>query len=377
MDDELAPRRSVRRHSMATDASRDGTVADERLRRQLLTHTGLRRPPDVVEWLGAMQAQEYAAAVWAIALRMRDGAVAADIERAFDNGHILRTHVMRPTWHFVTPADIRWLLELTAPRVHRRMAPYNRQLELDTRTLTRALGVIERALRDGHFLTRAELGERLQRAGLLLTAMQLAHVAMHAELERVVCSGPRRGKRFTYALLAERAPTASRMPREEALGALGHRFLRSHGPATIRDFVWWSGLATPDVRRALDIIKARAEDIGGQTYWTCDWEPRGPTRHQLAHLLPVYDEYIVAYRDRIAVPHGPPKASRRRWTTFEHMMTIAGQVVGTWRPARTAKGVRIDVAPFRRLAGPERDALTRAAHRYEQFLGTPVKVSIA
>ena len=243
-------------------------IADERLRRQRLTAAGLRTPEDVVAWFGAVQAQEYEPAKWALALRMREGVVAADLERAFDEGRILRTHVMRPTWHFVTASDIRWLLELTAPGVHRRMAPYNRQLELDTRTLTRALRVIERALRDQRFFTRAELGEQLQRAALPATSVRLAHVAMHAELERVVCSGPRRGKQFTYALLAERAPKALRLSRDEALATLGTRFFTSHGPATSRDFAWWSGLAAADAKRSIDIIKARRLEVSGRTYWT-------------------------------------------------------------------------------------------------------------
>jgi len=148
-----------------------------------------------------MQAQEYEAAKWALGLRMAEGTVDADIQRAFDEGRILRTHVMRPTWHFVTPADIRWLLELTAPRVQRLMASYNRRLELDARTLTRTIRVFERALRDRCYLTRTELADCLQRAGMPMAGQRLAHVAMHAELEGVICSGPRRGKQFTYALL--------------------------------------------------------------------------------------------------------------------------------------------------------------------------------
>ncbi len=356
----------------------NAAIAAERLRRQLLTRAGRRRPADVVAWFGAMQAQEYEHAKWALGLRLQDGLVDADIESAFQDGSILRTHVMRPTWHFVTPADIRWLLELTAPRVQRRMAVYNGHLGLDARTFARALRVFERALRDGRFLTRAELGERLQRAGLPITSMQLAHVAMHAELEGVICSGPRRGKQFTYALLAERAPNASRLPRDEALAALGRRFFRSHGPATIRDFVWWSGLSTADARRSLDIIDGRHEDVDGRTYWTCDREPRGATRDQLAHLLPIYDEYVVAYRDRLAVLPGPrTTASTRPWTTFQHALVIAGQVAGTWRLGRGPQGVVLDAISLRRVTRPERAALAQAVRRYEAFLSTPVAFSLA
>jgi hypothetical protein len=355
----------------------NAAIAQERLRRQLLTRTGLRRPADVVSWFGAVQAQEYEAAKWGLGLRLRDGAAAADVERAFQEGQILRTHVLRPTWHFVTPSDIRWLLELTAPRIHRVMSYYNNELGLDARTLTRALGLIERALADGSFLTRSELAERLQHVGGPMTGQRLARVVMHAELEGVICSGPRRGKQFTCALLAERAPNAARVSRDEALAMLGRRFWRSHGPAMIRDFAWWSGLTIGDAKRAVDMIKAQREEVDGRTYWSIEQEPRGTTRDVLAHLLPIYDEYLVAYKDREAVPHGPRvTAQTTPFVTFQYAWTIAGQVAGTWRAARGARGVLLDVTALRRVTRPERTALVQAIGRYEAFLGTPVAFSV-
>jgi hypothetical protein len=354
------------------------TIAGRRLDNQLLARTGLRRPADVVAWLGAVQAQEYEAAKWALGLRIQNGTVDADIERAFNKGHILRTHVMRPTWHFVTPADIRWLLDLTAPRVHLRMAPYNRRLELDAQTLARSTGVIERAIGDGRHLIRTELGERLQHAGLAISGQRLAHVVMHAELEGVICSGPRRGKQFTYALLAERAPRAQRLSRDEALATLSRRFFRSHGPATIRDFVWWSGLMTADAKRALDIIKARREEVGGRTYWTFGSRARGAARSELVQLLPVYDEYVIAYRDREALPHGSAALTvgSNGPVNFYHPLLISGQIAGTWRATRSSRGVRIRAIPLRRLTDRERRALTRAVERYERFLSAPVEYSV-
>lgn len=353
-------------------------IAERRLKGQRITDTGLRRPADVVEWLGAVQAQEYEAAKWAVGLRLKDGVVDADIERAFNEGRILRTHVMRPTWHFVAPSDIRWLLKLTAPRVQRVMASYNRQLELDARTLARGIAVMERALRDGQYLTRMEIGERLGRVGLSMAGQRLAHVVMHAELEGVVCSGPRRGKQFTYALLAERARDGQLLSRDEALDQLGRRFFRSHGPATIRDFVWWSGLTTADAKRALDIIKARGQEIEGRHYWTFGSAPRGAVRESLVHLLPVYDEYLVAYRDRHAIPHAasPVIAGARGPVNFYHALVIAGQVAGTWRTTRQARGVILRVVPLRRLSVRERRSLAETVDRYGRFLSVPVTLSV-
>ena len=344
-------------------------IAERRLANQRITRAVPGRPAAVVRWLGAVQAQEYEAAKWAIGLRMPAGAADGGIEAAFNQGRILRTHVMRPTWHFVAPSDIRWLLELTAPRVQRLMSSYNRRLELDARTLTRGTAVIERALRGHRYLTRTELGERLQRAGLAMAGQRLAHLVMHAELEGVICSGPRRDRKFTYALLAERAPKARSLSRDEALATLGQRFFRSHGPATIRDFAWWSGLSTADAKRAVEMIRAVREDLGGRSYWTHGSAPRGTARGDMAHLLPIYDEYLVAYRDREAVPHGPSTiASRRGSVTFQHALVVNGEVAGTWRTTRRGDDVSIHVVPLRRLSRVERGAVAEAVRRYERFL---------
>lgn len=347
----------------------NSAIAKQRLRSHAITRAGLRRPEDVVRWLGAVQAQEYEPAKWALGLRLNDNAVDADVERAFDDGRILRTHVMRPTWHFVTPADIRWLLELTGPRVQLRMTPYNRHLELDARTFARGLKAFERTLRDHQYLTRIELSERLADAGLPMTGQRLAHVTMEAELEGVICSGPRRGKKFTYALLAERAPGARRLSRDESLATLTRRFFRSHGPATVRDFVWWSGLTTADARRGLEINKARREDMDGKAYWTVGPPPPAATRDHRVHLLPIYDEYIVAYRDREAVPHTTHHTvgNRTQLTIFQHALIVDGQVAGTWRTTPAQRGATT-IVPLRRLKADERQALAEAVLRYERFV---------
>jgi hypothetical protein len=327
--------------------------------------------------MGAVQAQEFGPALWGLAQRMNGGWHEARVERAFQEGKILRTHVLRPTWHFVPAVDIRWMLELTAPRVQLRMAPYNRHLELDARTLNRAARVFERALRDGRFLTRNELGARLAQAGIAATGQRLAHIAMHAELEAIVCSGPRRERQFTYALVAERAPRARRLDPDEALAELTRRYVRSHGPATVRDFVWWSGLRTADAMRGLDLMGARRELIDGLTYWSCADSTADAVRESRAHLLPVYDEYLVAYRDREAVPHLPgPLAATGRPGGFQHALVLRGQVAGLWRPVRNGSAVTVQVIAASRPRGAGERALDEAAERYSAWLGAPVSVSL-
>jgi Winged helix DNA-binding domain len=353
-------------------------IAEQRLLNQGIARPGRREPADVVAWLRAVQAQEYPAAKWGLALRMPDGTTDRTIERAFDAGRLLRTHVMRPTWHFVTPADIYWMLDLTASRVQRTMASYIRQQELDT-TLTRATGIFERALRDGQSLTRAELGAHLARGGVAAKGVRLALLTVYAELEQVICSGPRRGRRFTYALLAERAPRARRLSRDAALAEITRRYFSSHGPATIRDFVWWSGLTSADAKRGLETNRARPEVVDGRTYWTMGGTSAKGMRREASYLLPIYDEYLVAYRDRDAVPHSTSviQFRTRGSVTFQHALVIAGQVAGTWKAVRNAGGLVVEVFPLRRLTGPERRALIKTTAHYGRFLGTPISLSLA
>ena len=349
------------------------TIADQRLRNQRITHPGPRGAEKLVAWMGAVQAQEYGPARWGLGLRLPGNSSDAAIERATDKGRILRTHVLRPTWHFVNASDIRWLLELTGPMVQRRMASYDRQLGLDARVMTRSVDVIERALGQHRYLTRRELGVELGRAGLPTGSSPLAHIAMHAELEGVICSGPRRGKQSTYALLSDRAPHARRLPRDEALAELARRYLRSHGPATVRDFVWWSGLGTADARRGLEMIRARSRDIDGLRYWSLGRARAAVSSGKtVVHLLPVYDEYLVAYRDQQAVPRPAYVLGG-----FLHALVIGGQVAGTWRISPGPKGLLMNVTALRRLTSIERRALARAVTRYSRFLGVPVSLAVA
>ena len=323
-----------------------------------------------------MQAQEFAAARWAIGLRVPN-VTDASVAAAFDAGRILRTHVLRPTWHFVAPADIRWMLELTAPHVQRAMAYQRRQLELDNRVCIRAIDVIARALAEEEYLTRGELGARLARSRVKAAGTRLAHLAAYAELEGVICSGPRRDKQFTYALLATRAPRARRMPRDEALAELTRRFFQSHAPATIRDFVWWSGLSTADAKRGLEMNRARPRVVDGLTYYTLDGARASRRGGAAVHLLPVYDEYVVAYRDREAVPHWPAATPARGVATFQNVLVSAGQIAGTWRAGRKGTAVTVDVAPLRPLSASERRSLGATVTRYGRFLAAPVSRSVA
>jgi hypothetical protein len=340
-------------------------IAEERLRNQGITDPKHRRPEDVVTWLGAVQAQEYVPAKWALALRMRGGGTNDEIERALDDGRIIRTHVMRPTWHFVPAADVGWMLELTAPRVHRVLSRYYPHHGIDAALCRRATKIFERALRTGDDLTRAELESHLESAGMKANGIKLALLTIYAELEGVICNGKRRGKQLTYALLGERVAKLRRLTRDEALAELTRRYFTSHGPATIRDFVWWSGLTTADAKRGLEMIRARKSVVGDGTYWSLDTAAARLPARGTVFLLPIYDEYIVAYRDLVAVPRAAGSSGR-----LQQALVIGGEVLGTWRAVASKKNLELDIAAPKRLNRAEHVALKKTRARYEQFLGT-------
>jgi hypothetical protein len=352
----------------------------ERLQRQGLARPRHRAPEDVVTWFGAMQAQEFEPALWGIGLRLQGEPSFGDVEGAIDDGRIVRTHVMRPTWHFVAQADIRWLLQLTAPRVHQAMSSYRRKLELDRRILARCCALFERALDGGRFLMRAELAERLARAKMPMTGSRLAMAVMYAELEGVVCSGPRRGRKFTYANFTERTTKPRRLDRDEALAELCRRYLQSHGPATVKDFSWWSGLTMADGRRAIEILGARRREEGGLAYWSLpDKLPSSArSRGTMPLLLPIYDEYLVAYRDRVVVPHSQARITKvAGWNvTFQHAVVINGKVAGTWRIPGVADRISIDVTLVRGVSARDKSAVVSAAKRYGRFRGLAVDVRL-
>ncbi len=354
-------------------------VVRRRLVNQHLATPRLSRPGQLVAWLGAVQAQDYPGAKWALAQRLRDGTDAA-IERAFADGKILRTHVMRPTWHFVSADDIRWLLDLTAPRVKAAWRYYDRQAGMEESLFRRTNRIIVRGLRDGVQLTRQEIASLMQRAGLadwLRPPNAMGHIMGHAELDGIVCSGAMRGGQFTYALLDERAPRARTLPREEALAELTKRYFRSHGPATIQDFTWWSGLTIADAKAGLELAKSSiAKTISGdRTYWMSRSKQASADVPPSARLLPNFDEYIVGYADRSAQRASSTASERGAMNVlFKHTIVIGGTIAGTWTRVIQKDAVTIAIEPLATLGRAERKLVAMAAERYGRYLGKPVEV---
>jgi len=300
--------------------------------------------------------------------------VEADLDRAFDAGEILRTHVLRPTWHFVAPEDLRWLLALTAPRVRRASAYQYRLLGIDGPLTARARGVIEAALEGGLSRTREELGSDLRAAGIDATGVRLAYLVGDAELEAAICSGPRKGKRQTYALVDERVPPAPLRTRDAALTELALRYVEGHGPAQVADLAWWSGLTLRDARIALESATPPLvrERVGERTFYASADGP-DPLLSPIVHLLPNYDELLVAFRDRTdAFDPGLPADLRVAQVILGHVVVRSGLVVGRFRRRDEQASIRLDLDIAVRLDDAEREALGAGVGRFEAFVGRPV-----
>lgn len=354
-------------------------IAASRLRTQRLTGEPLASAVEVVRLFGAVQAQDYTGAKWALGQRAV-GAADASIDRLFDEGRIVRTHVLRPTWHFALPEDIRWLLELTGPRIRRSLAGRFRRLGLDESDVAHATEIFQEELAGGRFLTRPELGEALGAAGIAPDGQRLPHLLMAAELDGVIVSGRRRGKQLTYALLAERAPGARTLERPEALAEIARRYFQGHGPAQLQDFIWWSGLTASDARSGLALAAGDLQrcDIEGKEYWlAADAGLDGPVT-AAAHLLPNWDEYTVGYRDREAAlpPNQPFDPTLFSFgSILSNVATIAGRVRGAWRRVSTSGSIRVELRMLDRLEAAEGEAIEESGQRLSRFLEQPVELA--
>ena len=362
---------------------RDGSdlwsIASRRMSSSLLWSEPLSEPEDVVRWFGAAQAQDYEPAKWGIAMRTTS-AGNSDLDRLIDEGHILRTHALRPTWHFVSPADIRWLQALTGPRVHVLNGHHYRLQGLDRELLARCERLIVRWLEGEGDLTRKEIGDRLSAEGIEAKGSRLAYIMMSAELNGVLCSGERRGATHTYALISRRAPEALELTEDQALRELIVRYFQSHGPATVGDFRWWSSLTVAQIRRGIELAgdRLRAEKMGDDALWSVGSAHRSRPAHPTVHLLQAYDEYTVAFADTKNAVDADGIATRPSvidGRAFYNALIVDGQLAGWWRRSLSRHQIVLEVRPSRRLSAHERESLHAAAERYGRFHDLPVRVA--
>jgi hypothetical protein len=349
------------------------------MQNQRLIGAGCATAEEVVGWLGAVQSQDYGPAQWSVAQRSAN-LTEADLEQALNAGAILRTHVLRPTWHFVRPADIRWMLELTRARVHAMSAYGERREELDAAVFKQSFAALVRGLEGGRHLTRPEIAACLQQAGVVAQAGRLGHILMRAELEGLICSGARKGKQHTYALLDERAPAARRLSRDEALVTLCVRYFTSHGPASARDFHWWSSLSMADVRRGLAMADSALDSdaVDGVTYWFAASSAPSTTGSRQAHLLHMFDEYVVGYSETRGAFDVAGIVGSLFQTINERqgVLTHDSQITGTWRRTISRDEVLIETRPYAPLDSAQMEALQAQAERLGAFLGRPAALRV-
>ena len=339
------------------------TIRRLRLAHQQLVAPTLTDPAAVVSHLVAMQAQEYAMAKWAIGLRLADGGSDEAVESACDAGRILRLHVLRPTWHFVAAEDIRLVLQVTAKRVHQANAFMYRSLDLDTPRLESFTDLVRGLLAHGNHLTRKEIRAALPSGWVGDKGFDMAYLLMYAELQGVVCSGPRRGNQPTYALLDERAAPTQELSDDDALAQFVGRYLRTRGPATVPDLTTWSGLTVSQVKRSLTLLgdEVTTVESDGRAYLLADGEPAGDLR---SFLMPDYDEYGMAYKDRSAIAH----PDHDYWTLpWNRAVVVDGVIAGAWQRTLRPDSVTVEVAMFDRPWDDSR--VVGAAEEYARFLG--------
>jgi hypothetical protein len=358
-------------------------IARRRMHNSRLIGDRFASPDEAVRWHLAMQAQEYGPAKWSIGQRST-GLVDADLDAAVAEGSIVRTHVLRPTWHFVARDDIRWLLALSGPRVQQGNAGRNRQLGLDARTLTRAEKVVTSTLEGGNRLTRDELATEFDRRKLDRGGQRMPYLLMHCELVGLIGSGGRKGKQHTYALLDERVPADPRpFDRDDALVELVRRYLGSHGPATVKDMSWWSGLTMTDIRRAIDVLgdEVASDEVDGLSFVSASSERSArPPSASGAHLLQTYDELVVGYTESRFHGEAVGDLARQAWNDRTYptgVFLLRGRVFGHWRRTLDAKRIRVAIHTYAETTAADERSLGSAAKRLGRFVSLPVEVEIS
>lgn len=347
-----------------------------RLRNQRLAGEKLRSPAEAVGWFGAVQGQEYNDARWAVGWRTADR-TASRIDDALAEGSIIRTHVLRPTWHFVAREDFRWLMALSGPRVIATTLPRQRQLGIDEETMAAVRKALAKALEGGRALARPELQAVLREGGVSLDEdpQRFPWLMMIAELEGFICSGPRQGRQHTWALADERVPPAPPLTRDEALRELTLRYFRAHGPATVRDFAWWSGFTLTDCRRGIEMARDNLEEdrLGEEPCYLLADSPAPDSPRDL-YLLAPFDEYTVGYAaaNRRHLARNPAHAG-------ENLLDFAivdrdGHVVGAWQRRIAPGAVTIRPAFFEPPSAADVAAFEAAAGEFAASLGLPAEI---
>lgn len=346
-----------------------------RLKQQKINYQDLSTPKEVVAYMGAMQAQDLEMSKWAIGQRLFNS-TKETIENALNDGTLVRTHILRPTWHIVAGKDIRWMMALTGKNIKTLSATYERKLGMDAALFVKANDLIVKALEGGKSLTRQEVMQELEKGGIQTDSSRAVHFMINAETDAIVCNGTPKGKEITYALLDEKVPKGLIMNKEESLFSLAKIYFKSHAPATLHDFHWWSGLSMTDARAGLQSVKADLEEIiiDEKAYF----QPRDLAvidAQDSVFLLPAFDEYCVSYKDRSAVfdKHLQGQAITSNGI-FKPIIVINGKVEGVWKRTIQKNKVLIEISFFDSSKKIDIEKLQSATKRFGEFLGLEVEL---
>jgi len=323
-------------------------IGQTRLINQFIVNSTISDPAELVNRMGAIQAQDYGMSKWAVGIRTPDS-TDKSVEAAIVNGSILRTHALRPTWHWVSSKDIDWILELSASQIIPTLKSRHKELELDQKTFSKSFRIMEKILENGNHQTRQEIMSELNKQKVNTDGQRSAHIMLMAELHKVVCSGALKGKQQTYALLSEISPKRIELKREEAIGKLIKLYFTTRGPATIQDFCWWSGLSITESKSALEHFKSQLFSFNQKSiiYWMGSPSNSILKAANSVLFLPAFDEFIISYKDRSAsLPEDKVKHAISSNGLFRPMLVSEGQVIGIWKKSTLKDKTIIEIDLF-------------------------------
>lgn len=311
-------------------------IPTTRLLSQQLASPQFNDPAEVVEWMGAVQGQEYRLMRWAVAMRTKKPSMIA-FRQAYDSGRIIRQHLMRGTWQLISGSDYRWMMDLFAPKATKVIKGWMRASGIDIpeeeENLIREI-LLDTASGNGS-ATKEDFAEAIARQGITMDDHRLSYHIRFAELKGVLCSGDLLPMKATYSVAEEKIPRTEAIDRDEALARITRKYFRSRQPATIEDFIWWTGLSLTDCRRGIsllgDWLYIERKD-GREFYVTDDCRTRGAHKGQYL-LVPPYDEYLIGYKSRdIVLPTEHRHKAHNNSGNFSPIIVRDGLVCGNWTP---------------------------------------------
>ncbi len=345
-------------------------ICNYRINGQKIENSDIESVSDLVLWMGAIQAQDFDMANWAVGLRTKS-ATGTTIKDAYNKGEIIRTHILRPTWHFVTAKDIYWMLKLTAHQILKTTKTRNKQLELTADIFNVSNKIIEKTLSCSNYVTRQTIETELNKAGIITNENRLSHIMLQAELECLVCSGPiLENNKLSYSLFDERVVIKDVVTRDESLAKLAMNYFRSHGPATMKDFSWWSGLTLTDSKKAIDSIQSKLNSfkLDSDYYYFID-NQTSINKQAIVHLLPAYDEFLISYANRnAALQHIHTKNTISSNGIFYPVILVNGKVVGIWKRNKVKGEIKIETNYFEEPDNKTKDLIKLKIDEYLNFL---------